>query len=70
MAVEYIGTGNDDGCDFGRSDGKIGFYGLTTPIVKQTIAEAVVAGGSLPCVARGIINLQAALKNLGLITTV
>ena len=40
MAVEYIGTGNDDGVNFGRSGGKIGFYGLTTPIVQQTIVVA------------------------------
>jgi hypothetical protein len=69
MAVEYKNT-NDDGANFGRSAGKIGFYGLTAPIVKQTIAEEIAAVGSLPCFARSIINLQAALKNLGLITTV
>jgi hypothetical protein len=37
MAVEYLDSGNDDGTNFGRAAGKIGFYGLTTPIVKQTI---------------------------------
>ena len=37
MAVEYLDNGNDDGTNFGRSDGKIGFYGLTTPIVKATV---------------------------------
>jgi hypothetical protein len=70
MAVEYLDKDNSDGTNFGRSADKIGFYGLTTPIVKQTIAEAIVAGGSLACVARAVINLQAALKKLGLITTV
>ena len=37
MAVEYAGTGNDDGIDFGRSTtDKIGFYGLATPIVQPS----------------------------------
>jgi hypothetical protein len=37
MAVEYLGTGNDDGVDLGRSStDKIGFYGLATPIVKRS----------------------------------
>jgi hypothetical protein len=41
MAVEYLDDGNDDGTNFGRSGGKIGFYGLTAPISKQTIAITV-----------------------------
>lgn len=37
MAVEYLGTGNDDGVDLGRSTtDKIGFYGLATPIVQRS----------------------------------
>lgn len=36
MAVEYLGTGNDDGVDLGRSTtDKIGFYGLATPISQR-----------------------------------
>ena len=70
MAVEYIDTGNDDGTDFGRSDGKIGFYGLTTPIVKQTLTVAVAAGATIGTEILGILELQAALAALGLITTV
>lgn len=36
MAVEYLGTGNDDGVDLGRSStDKIGFYGLATPISQR-----------------------------------
>lgn len=35
MAVEYLGTGNDDGTIFGRSTtAKLGFYGLATAIVQ------------------------------------
>jgi len=37
MAVEYVGSGNDDGTDLGRSTtDKIGFYGLATPIVQRS----------------------------------
>jgi hypothetical protein len=36
MAVEYLGTGNDDGVDLGRSSSdKLGFYGLATPISQR-----------------------------------
>lgn len=42
MAVDFVGTGNDDGTNFGRSStDKIGFYGLATPIVQPTKATAV-----------------------------
>lgn len=38
MAVEYLGSGNDDGVNFGRSTtDKIGFYGLATPIVQPSV---------------------------------
>lgn len=37
MAVDYVGSGNDDGVNFGRSTtDKIGFYGLATPIVRRS----------------------------------
>jgi len=37
MAVEYLGSGNDDGVNLGRSStDKIGFYGLATPIVRRS----------------------------------
>ena len=36
MSVEYLGSGNDDGVNHGRSTtDKIGFYGLATPIVQR-----------------------------------
>ena len=42
MAVEYLGTGNDDGTNLGRSSSdKIGFYGLTTPIARRSSAAMV-----------------------------
>ena len=41
MAVEYIGTGNDDGFSVGRSDEKITFYG-GTPQVQAAFSAAAV----------------------------
>ncbi len=43
MAVDYIGNGNEDGTNFGRSDEKIGFYGLTTPIVQPDFTQAALS---------------------------
>ena len=37
MAVEYVGSGNDDGEVLGRSSGKLGFYGLSTAIVQPSV---------------------------------
>lgn len=35
MAIRVLGDGNPDGTNFGRSDDKIGFFGVTTPTVKK-----------------------------------
>ena len=43
MAVDYVEYGNDEGTNFGRSDGKIGFYGLTTPIVQPDFTQAALS---------------------------
>lgn len=71
MPVEYVGTGNDDGLDVGRSStDKIGFYGLTTPIAKQTctLSAALTAGTTTPAnIAAAVDELHAALSALGLI---
>lgn len=70
MAVEYLGTGNDDGVNFGRSDEKIGFYGLTTPIVKPTCTFAATSGTTVAAsVAADLYTLRDTLENLGLLTT-
>lgn len=71
MSVEYLDKGNDDGTNFGRSDGKIGFYGLTTPIVKQTVTLTVTSAttsASTSWIAGDLVNIKAALAALGLIT--
>lgn len=67
MAVEYIDTGNGDGTNFGRSADKIGFYGLTTPIVKATLTIACTATSTIVTVATGLAELQDAMAALGLI---
>jgi hypothetical protein len=69
MAVDYKGNGNDDGTDFGRSDGKIGFYGLAAPIVKQTLTAAVAVDDTTANLAAGLIEINAALAALGILTT-
>lgn len=66
MAVEYIDNGNDDGVCFGRSDGKISFFGAT-PVVKQT--GVAVATDTTTTIA-STTALRLALVNLGLITDV
>ena len=71
MAVDYVDRGNDDGMNFGRSDGKIGFYGLTTPIVKQTITvKATVTTGTdaFTNIIADVTAIVDALAALGLIT--
>ena len=66
MAVEYLDNGDDDGTNFGRSDGKIGFYGLTTPIVKATVTLG--AGTTTTLLKADVLAIVTALSNLGLIT--
>jgi len=67
MAVEYLGNGNDDGVNFGRSADKIGFYGLTTPIVKPTISLG--AGTTTTLLKADVAAIRTALVNLGLVTS-
>lgn len=69
MAVDYIGNGNEDGTNFGRSDEKIGFYGLATPIVKPTTTFAATSGSTVAAsVAADLHALRTTLASLGLLT--
>jgi hypothetical protein len=69
MAVEVLGNGNDDGTNFGRSTDKIGFYGLTTPIVKPTITFAATSGTTVAAsVAADLDAAMTGLQALGLFT--
>ena len=48
MAVRYLDDGNDDGTNFGQSSSsKIGFYGLTTPIVQPALTAAITTAVAL-----------------------
>jgi hypothetical protein len=70
MAVEYLGSGNDDGVNLGRSTtDKIGFYGLTTPIVQPAITAVTTATATTALNETKINRLYAALRALNLINT-
>lgn len=71
MAIEYLGAGSDDGTNFGRSStDKVGFYGTSTPVAKQTctLAAALTAGTTTPAnIAAALVEVRAALAALGVI---
>lgn len=63
MSVDYVGNGNDDGVIMGRTSGKIGFWGLSTPIVKATLTLAATATAEIPA---DLGYIRTFLINLGL----
>ena len=66
MAVNQLTTGNDDGTNFGQSTSdKIGFYGLTTPIVQPTLT--LTAGSTTANCATDLAAIKAALVALNLV---
>ena len=67
MAIQQLTDGQPDGALMGRSDDKIGFYGLTTPIVKATITLG--AGTTTTLLKADVLAIATALSNLGLTTT-
>lgn len=70
MAVEYLGTGNDDGVLLGRSStDKIGFYGLATPIVKPSVTWPNTTTATTAINELKVNRLKNALVALGLIVT-
>lgn len=70
MAVEYLGTGNDDGVNFGRSStDKIGFWGLTTPIVRPVLTPSQTATATTTINERRLNSIQTMLVNMGLCAT-
>jgi hypothetical protein len=68
-SVEFLDKNNDDGTNFGYSaSSKIGFYGLTTPIIQPTVVFAATSSTTVAAsVAADLYALTAALVNLGLI---
>lgn len=70
MAVEYLGTGNDDGVLLGRSStDKIGFYGLATPIVRPSVTWPNTGTATTTLNEAKCNRLMAALVALNLIVT-
>jgi hypothetical protein len=66
--VHVAGDGNPDGLLVGRTSGKLGFYGLTTPIVKPTVTITTTASTTVvTTVATDLAALKAGLVALGLI---
>jgi hypothetical protein len=71
MAIgAYVDNDNPDGSVFGRAAGKIGFYGLATPIVKPTVTFAATSGTTVAAsVAADLYALRVAVAALGLVTS-
>ena len=70
MAVEHLTKLNDDGTLFGQSaSDKIGFYGLTTPIVQPTMTDVTTATATTTLNELKIDRVITVLRNLGLMTT-
>ncbi|AWC25370.1 hypothetical protein CO731_04865 [Aminobacter sp. MSH1] len=71
MAIKQLSDGGTSGLLVGQSStDKIGFYGLTTPIAKQTctLSAALTAGTTTPAnIAAAVDELHAALAELGII---
>jgi hypothetical protein len=70
MAARQLSDGNDDGQVLGQSTtDKLGFYGLAVPIVQpaHTDQGAITAGATATATTALVIQLRAALVNLGLI---
>ena len=71
MALKELSDGSPDGTRLGQSStDKIGFYGLTTPVVKATctLAAALTSGTTTPAnIAAAVDELHAALAAYGLI---
>ena len=67
MSVDHLTKKNDDGTNFGQAaTDKIGFYGLTTPIVKVTITLG--AGTTTTLLKADVLAIATALHNLGILT--
>lgn len=70
MAVEYVNKGGPDGANFGQSTtDKIGFYGLTTPIVQPAITAVGTTTATTALNETKIDRLYTALRNIGLVNT-
>ena len=70
MATEYLDSGNDDGSTIGRSKtSKLGFYGLSAPVVQPSITAVATATATTTLNEKKINRLYTALRALNLINT-
>lgn len=69
MAGEQLDHGRDDGAILGRSGGKLGFYGLATPIARPVITAVGTTTQTTTLLELRMNRLTKALENLGLIET-
>jgi hypothetical protein len=71
MATKQLSDGGSEGTVLGQSStDKVGFYGTSTPVAKQTctLAAALTAGTTTPAnIAAAVDELHAALSALGII---
>lgn len=66
MAVEYLGTGNDDGVVLGRdSSDLVGFYG-TTPVVQAGAITTLATSPAATDIAVAVNSLIAAVSGIGI----
>ena len=65
--IKDLTNNQPDGTNFGQgATDKIGFYGLTTPIVKATITLG--AGTTTTLLKADVLAIATALHNLGILT--
>lgn len=64
----YVGDGNVDGDCFGRTGGKIGFYGKTPVVKNSTTVTALVTTPTATDIATAVNSLITRLQSVGLIT--
>ena len=70
MAINQLSNGADDGTLMGQSStDKLGFYGLTTPIVRPSITAVGTTTATTALNETKINRLYTALRSLGLIDT-
>lgn len=70
MAIRHLSDVNPDGTMLGRSaTDKIGFFGLTTPIVRPAITAVATATETTALNETKIDRLYTALVSLGLVAT-
>lgn len=70
MAVKQLSDGRSDGVNLGKSTtDKIGFYGLTTPIVQPSITAVGTTTATTALNETKINRLYSALRSLNLINT-